>query len=132
MYNNYNGWVNYSVGMLQGLQKVVSPEIGLVVCRFSFWNVNVCGGCVVTREDYPTLEKFRRNWFERFGKSEIWNRTGIVQGAVDKSHIVEGLRMSATGFCSWGGLIYLYIYIHKHYNEQFIHVLYVWYCFTAC
>jgi len=88
--------VNYSVDMLQGLQKVVSPDVGLEVCRFSFGNVNVCGGCVEAREDYPTLEKIRNNWFERFGKSEMWKKRGTYEREVHKSHFVEAWLMSAT------------------------------------
>jgi len=57
--------------MLQGLQKVVTPEGGLVVCRFSFRNVNVGGGCVASREDYSMMEKIRRYRFQRFAKSDI-------------------------------------------------------------
>jgi len=57
--------------MLQGLQKVVTPEVGLVVCRFSFRNVKVGGGCVASREDYSTVEKIRSYWFQRFGESDI-------------------------------------------------------------
>jgi len=57
--------------MLQGLQKVVTPEGGLVVCRFSFRNVNVGGGCVASREDYSMMEKIRRYRFQRFAKSDM-------------------------------------------------------------
>jgi len=57
--------------MLQGLQKVVTPDVGLVVCRFSFRNVNVGGACVASREDYSTLEKIRSYWFQRFAKSDM-------------------------------------------------------------
>lgn len=82
--------------MLQGLQKVVSPEVGLVVCRFSFRIVNVCCSCVVAREDHPTLEKNRSYWFQRFGKSEMLNERGIEQSWVHQSHFVQGSLMSAT------------------------------------